>query len=135
VENVFFILFLLFYFYNLIVRVTKKLGEGGQGSVFAVIDQDSNEKYAIKRISVEKGNEDIMHEIRMLLNKKLQHINLVGYLTFFHEGEFINIVMELCEEGNLEDYLKKNENNIIPEKVFIFFNQIKIIYLYKKHSK
>jgi serine/threonine protein kinase len=53
------------------------------------------------------------------LNEKLHHINLVRYFTFFPEGEYISIVMELCEEGNLENYFRKIENNIIPEEVFI----------------
>jgi hypothetical protein len=40
------------------------------------------------------------------------------------------LIMELCEEGTLEEYLKKFNNNIIPEEVFIiiFF----ILFLNKK---
>jgi serine/threonine protein kinase len=115
----------LFYLYNfiyliLIVKTTKLLGTGGQGNVYSVIDPDTKEKYAIKRISTKEGGKNLVGEIEIILNKNLQHINLVRYFTFFPEGEFINIIMEFCSEGNLDEYLKKFTNGEISEEVFIF---------------
>jgi serine/threonine protein kinase len=103
-----------------IVKIKKKVGTGGQGTVFAVENPDTGEDYAIKRISEKDAGDGLTNEIKVLLNKNLHHINLVRYFTFFKEGEYINIVMELCEEGNLENYISKFKDNNIPEEVFLF---------------
>jgi serine/threonine protein kinase len=58
----------------------------------------------------------MMREIDLLLNKNLQHMNIVRYFVVFSDEEYLNIIMELCEEGNLENYLKRFEKNI-PEEV------------------
>jgi serine/threonine protein kinase len=66
---------------------------------------------------VAKESNNVLREISVLLNKNLVHINLVRYFTFFLEKDYVNIIMELCEEGNLEDYPKRFESNVIPEEV------------------
>jgi serine/threonine protein kinase len=109
-------LFIL-YFKFCVVNFKEELGTGGQGMVCSVVDPDTNEDYALKKISVAEGSSDVMREIDVLLNKKLIHINIVRYFTFFHEKDYVNIIMELCEEGNLEDYPKRFKGNVIPEEV------------------
>jgi serine/threonine protein kinase len=84
--------------------------------VYSVVDPDTNEKYAIKKISAQEAGV-LMREIDILLDGKLQHINIVRYFHFYIDGSFAYIVMELCEEGTLENYLKKFKNSI-PEEVF-----------------
>jgi serine/threonine protein kinase len=116
--EMFFIYFLfILYFKICVVKLKEKVGTGGQGIVYAVVDPDTNENYALKKISVAKGIDDVLPEIRILVDSKLIHINLVRYFTFFYEKDFVNIIMELCEEGNLEDYPKKFKDNVIPEEV------------------
>jgi serine/threonine protein kinase len=94
-----------------------------QGVVYSVIDGDSKEKYAIKRISKkdEKENKNMIEKIKILQNEKFHNINIVRYFNYFIEKEYLNIIMELCEEGNIENLIKKFEDNIIPEEVFFFF--------------
>jgi serine/threonine protein kinase len=89
-----------------------------------VIDPDTKHNYAIKRISKREGGKNMIGEMEILKSKNLHHINLVRYFTFFEEEEFINIIMELCEEGNLEDFIKKFKNSIIPEEVYLIFTLI-----------
>jgi serine/threonine protein kinase len=72
-----------------------------------VVDPDTKEKYALKQISMLQGGRGIENEMAVLLNKNLQHINIVRYFTFFQDNELINIVMEFCEERNLEIYANK----------------------------
>jgi serine/threonine protein kinase len=104
-----------------LVEVIKRLGSGGQAEVFSVIDPDSKEKYAIKRMIIGESYKGWKKELGVVLNENLHHINIVRYLTFFEDMPYGYLIMELCEEGNLEEYSKKFMNNIIPEEVFIFY--------------
>jgi serine/threonine protein kinase len=106
-----------------LVKIKGILGKGGEGDVYVVEDPDTNQEYALKKISIGKKNNNVISEMEILMNKNLHHINLVRYFTFFLEKETANIIMELCEEGNLENYSKKFEDNIIPEfvlKLYLF---------------
>jgi serine/threonine protein kinase len=112
--------------------VVKKLGEGGQSSVYSVIDPDTSQNFAIKLISV-KNRKQEKRELEVVMNENLNHINIVRYFSSFRQkikGKiFTSIIMELCEEGNLEDFCKKFDNNIIPEKVYYYFSLFIIILL------
>jgi serine/threonine protein kinase len=108
-----------FFLFFLKVNVIGNLGTGGQGSVYSVTDPNIKEKYAIKRIPTQEAGGGVMREMEILLNENLHHINLVRYFNFFIDGGFAYIIMELCEEGNVEDYFKKYKT--IPEEVFFFF--------------
>jgi serine/threonine protein kinase len=84
-----------------------------------VIDPDTKQKYAIKQISILQSGKGILKEIEILLNKNLEHINIVRYFTFFPDKGLINIIIEFCEEGNLEKYIKEKYNGKPPpEEVF-----------------
>jgi serine/threonine protein kinase len=100
-----------------LVEVIKKLGSGGQGGVFSVIDPDTKEKYAIKRMVIGESHKGLKEETNVLFDENLHHINIVRYLTFFEDMPYGYLIMELCEEGNLEEYSNKFTNNIIPEEV------------------
>jgi serine/threonine protein kinase len=69
-----------------------------------------------------------MREMEVLLDKNLHHINLVQYFSFFINGGFAYIIMELCEERNVEDYFKKYKT--IPEEVFFYLSLFFLSFLY-----
>jgi serine/threonine protein kinase len=73
----------------------------------------------------------LKEETNVLFDENLHHINIVRYLTFFEDMPYGYLIMELCEEGNLEEYSKKFNNNIIPEEVLLLFFYF-ILYLNKK---
>jgi serine/threonine protein kinase len=99
------------------VKKIKKLGEGGQGSVFAVEDPENGYKYAIKQIVEENGRDASLKEFE-ILKQKIHHPNIVLYHAMFTEDNMTNIVMELCEEGSVEDYFRKYCNNTPSEEVY-----------------
>eukprot|EP00466_Bigelowiella_natans_P020354 jgi/Bigna1/91009/estExt_fgenesh1_pg.C_850084 len=91
-------------------RVRKRIGKGGFGSVYMVTSSNTGKTHAIKRISL-KGTpqselESIEMEIKLL--KYLQHPNIVTYIDVIPEPKegYLNIVLELCEQGSLASILK-----------------------------
>ena len=78
------------------IDLKKPLGNGGFGSVYKATKKDSNEVYAIKRISIEKLNEN---EILKIINMNLLNEceNSIKYFGYFKEENFIYLIMELCD--------------------------------------
>lgn len=111
-----------------------KLGSGGFSEVFLGTNILTNEKVAIKRISiVQKQNtlERIKSEIDLM--KKLNHINIVTYYDVIKNSNFWYIIMEYCNAGTLENVIKFNEQmsknkarNFNREaNTFYYLNQLK----------
>mmetsp|Transcript_37965 Transcript_37965/g.37464 ORF Transcript_37965/g.37464 Transcript_37965/m.37464 type:complete len:190 (+) Transcript_37965:68-637(+) len=85
----------------------KVLGSGGFGKVFeASLVNDKTHKAAIKVISKKKLEgvvEEIFDEIAVL--KNLDHPNIVKYIEMFENSDYLYIVTELCEGGELYSYI------------------------------
>ena len=118
---------------NKTFSVNKLLGEGGYGYVYEVSDQNMN-KYALKKMNIlnDKQFQSIKREISIW--KELQSNNIVSLLDFQKNQDCILILMELCTEGSLLDYINNYKGNI-PEN-----EALKIIYnislgLQSMHSK
>jgi serine/threonine protein kinase len=94
--------------------VVKELGYGGQGITYLVKDY-SRKKFVIKTILL-NSPKSALNEISVLFNRNLQSDHLVRYYEHFSKGEFENIVMEYCENGDLEKYIEKHK--VFSENVF-----------------
>jgi tRNA A-37 threonylcarbamoyl transferase component Bud32 len=96
----------------------KTLGEGKFGFVRTAIHKQTKTKVAIKTISKEKVSIEELclakREIEIL--KVCQHPNIVQILDTFENQDYIYIVMELTEGGDLYGYLEKREFKITEER-------------------
>ena len=91
---------------------TKLLGEGGYGYVFEVTDSRGN-KYALKKMNILNQNQykNIIHEVKMW--KLISNCsNIVKMLDASQTKTEVDILMELCTEGSLLDYINNSEGNI-----------------------
>jgi serine/threonine protein kinase len=59
-------------------------------------------------------------EIEVLLNEKLSSPRLVKYYSQFSEGSQTHIIMECCEKGGLDKWIK-TQPTVISQTVFFFF--------------
>lgn len=81
--------------------------------------------YVVKEIDTAKWPKEIaleqMMEIELLA--ELDSPYVVGYLDSFIEDTKINIIMEFCHNGDLNTYIKKQNNKLFTEnfiwKIFI----------------
>ena len=117
-ENLTFILFL-----------DERLGKGAYGEVYkGCTNMNEKEIYAIKEITIpSKGSDNYRiitgtarNEIKIL--KSLSHENIVKYIESFENANHIYLVMEYCNDGNLETYIKNN--NLAEKDAILLFKQI-----------
>ena len=96
--------------------IQEKLGIGSYGTVYKVINKNTNNIYVIKQISLfglsKEEIKDVKLEAKIL--SSIKSVYVVRYLESFEEKNFLNIVMEYCDGGDLgqfiEDKKVKNEN-------------------------
>ena len=94
----------------------KLLGEGGYGYVFEVSDSKGN-KYALKKMNIlnKTQYQNILHEVQIW--KQISKCpNIVKLLDVSETKSEVDILMELCTEGSLLDYIN-NSNDNIPENI------------------
>lgn len=96
----------------------KPLGEGKFGLVRDAIHKQTGTRVAIKSIHKTKVSlEDLSlakREIEIL--KVCQHPNIVPLLDTFENQDYIYIVMQLMQGGDLYDYLEKREFKVSEER-------------------
>lgn len=85
----------------------ERIGDGGFGSVFKVINKIDDSKYAIKKIKIENLDKEkskyYLNEVRIL--SKLNYKHIIRYYTTWIEFDYDNI--------NNSDNIQNNENNQI----------------------
>ncbi|KAF8655144.1 hypothetical protein HU200_061281 [Digitaria exilis] len=98
----------------------KLLGHGQFGYTFAAVDRASGDRVAVKRIDKNKmvlpvAVEDVKREVKIL--KALQgHENVVHFYNAFEDDNYVYIVMELCEGGELLDRILAKKDSRYSEK-------------------
>ncbi len=120
--------------------VIKELGNGAYGVVYQVIKENNPTILVLKQISLKnlkpEEKKNIENEANLL--KELNSKYIVKYIESFEKDNFLNIIMEYCDQGDLGLLLKtkKKTNQLIAEKwVWKLFLQISIglAYLHKKN--
>lgn len=90
--------------------MVKSLGQGAYGKVVCVRSAKTDNKYAMKIISKKlienlRMKSQLKNEIEIM--HKINHENVVGFLTHFEDSKNIYLVMDLAEEGHLYSRLRK----------------------------
>ena len=91
---------------------TKLLGEGGYGYVYEVSDSKGN-KYSLKKMNIlnQIQYKNIIYEVKIW--KQISNCpNIVKMLDASQTKTEVDILMELCTEGSLLDYINNSEGNI-----------------------
>lgn len=100
----------------------KEIGKGAFSKVFLVKRKSDNQNYAMKRVKLAslntKEKENALNEVRILAS--IEHNNLIAFKESFFEEESktLNIVMEFCDDGDIESKIKKlaTERKLFPEE-------------------
>ena len=109
-------------------QIKERIGRGSFGSVFRAIRKATNKVYVLKQINVAilstEEQKDAVKEVRLMAG--LNHPNIVHYHdSFIVDGSLLNIVMGLCDGGDLQCFLQKRKGNKVPEPlVWHLFIQI-----------
>ena len=93
----------------------RTLGKGAFSTVYLVRRKIDKKEYALKSITMEKLKEkeqqNSVNEIRILAS--VSHQNVIGYKEAFwnEKNKTLNIVMEYCDDGDLETKIKNLKRN------------------------
>ena len=111
--------------------IKETLGKGSYGVVYKVQKKNTNNIYVIKQISLNGLSTKEINEVNQE-GKILSLINsdfVVKYYDCFKEKDKINILMEFCDGGDLNDFLneKKKYGKLLEENlIWIIFIKITI---------
>ena len=110
----------------------RTLGQGTFSTVYLVRRKKDQKQYALKSIIMgklkENEQQNSVNEIRILAS--INHPNVIGYKESFwnEKNKTLNIVMEYCDDGDLEtkiNNMKRNKQRF--EEIFIWNYFIQII--------
>lgn len=101
-------------------QIGKLLGHGQFGYTYVATDRASSERVAVKRIEKKKmvlpiAVEDVKREVK-ILQALTGHENVVQFYNAFEDDDFVYIVMELCEGGELLDRILAKKESRYSEK-------------------
>ena len=82
--------------------IIQEMGRGAFSTVYKIKSKSDNSIYCLKKINIKK-TPDRKNEINIL--SKLNHPNLVKYITSYEDEEGIYIIMEFCIYGDLYSLL------------------------------
>lgn len=102
--------------------IGEKLGGGGFGNVYRGVDNRTGKPIAIKRSEVSEHKYTLQREVETA-RKLGRHPNLVQYYETFRFKERIGVeidyaVMELCNGGTFDDFIKRFPNQQQIGQVF-----------------
>jgi serine/threonine protein kinase len=120
---------------NYTISRNKPLGKGAFGEVCIAVKNDktdnTNSKVAVKIISSSRAK-CIQRELELL--KKLDHPNIVKFLGYESKEENSYIFMELCDGGNLTEYMKKHPQINIRKLEEYFYQMVKAGYYFHSNK-
>ena len=109
--------------------IIKVLGKGTYGVVYKAKKNNDNNIYVIKQISLEGLNPSQIKEVKSesKILKSIKSKYVVKYYDSFEEENKLNIVMEFCECGDLNDFIemqKKSKHLLKEDIIWKFFIKI-----------
>ncbi len=119
--------------------IISELGSGSYGIVYKVKKENDLKEYVLKKIPLvgldNKEIKSLENEAKFLSQLNSKYI--VKYIDSFHEDKNLYIIMEYCNQGDLEYFLKEQKKKVphLSEEIIwnIFFQiALGIAYLHSK---
>ena len=103
----------------------KTIGEGNFAKVKLSIFKPTNEELAIKIINKNKLKQKMRNTLfrETEIISKLKHPNIITVFQMLEDQENFYIIMENCKNGELFDYIVKNQN-LSENEAALFFYQL-----------
>jgi serine/threonine protein kinase len=97
----------------------KFLGKGVFSEVYLIQHKQTEELFARKCIRHNKVN---LKDRELLIMKKIKHPNIVSFYDSFEDSNQLNIIIEYCEKGDLQEFL--NGRKMKEKHALHYFYQI-----------
>ena len=104
----------------------KEIGKGSFAKVYSGVDSETGERVAIKKIDKRKFDASYLElfDSEFAVLSQLNNEHIIKCKDLFTEGDYIYIVTELCELGDLEVFIKENfqkTSKKVPEPLVNIF--------------
>lgn len=120
-------------------KVHKHLGSGATADVFLVVDKTNSREYVLKQMPLANmtDEEKLRAKQEILVMDGVDHPNVVKFHESFSSNSSVDIVMECCEGGTLEQLIdrQRHEGKPFPEDVLIEWMAELLCALSHIHSK
>ncbi|XP_055958834.1 serine/threonine-protein kinase PLK4-like [Patella vulgata] len=108
-------------------QIFNLLGNGGFASVYRGVRNETGQVVAIKMIDkkVMKQNgmtERVCKEVE--IHSRLKHPSILQLESYFEDSDYVYLVLELCENGELYKYLQRSSMILQENKAKDYMNQI-----------
>lgn len=103
----------------------KQVGKGAFGTVFLAKNEEDGKMYAIK--SMDKKQIDRSTKMKELFRTELGIMNKINHPNCMHLFDFLEstnnyyLIMQFCNNGDLEEYMKKKHITFFKEPEALFF--------------
>lgn len=118
-------------------RAGSLLGTGGFARVFRVIEANSHLEFAdkviCKTVFREKTNSKQKVEREITIHRKLDHVHVVKFFTYFEDRCFVHMLLELCPQKTLL-HVSKYRKTLHEWEVRYYTRQI-LLGLHYIHTK
>ncbi|KAL3137850.1 hypothetical protein ABBQ38_005103 [Trebouxia sp. C0009 RCD-2024] len=114
----------------------EELGEGAFGKALKCRRRRDNQIFVVKIMHESKMSakaiEEAKNEVKVL--NSLNHPNIVKYYECYQERNMMHIIMEFCQEGDLDSAIKKYKGYLPEDDIMLKFVQIALA-LHYTHSR
>ena len=101
------------------------IAEGGYALIYKIQSVSDEKFYALKKIVIQSPNHKKQIKRGLKIWKELSKFsNIVELIDFDFSERHAYIIMELCEEGTLLDFVNNHEGNISEVEALLIFNQV-----------
>ena len=91
-------------------ELEKLLGKGAFSEVSKAKNKETNEIVAVKKINKNQIQGYINYiDTEISLIESLKHENVSAFYSAFEDNDYVYIIQEYCNGGNLRDYLNKTK--------------------------
>jgi len=104
--------------------IQAKIGEGSYGTIHRCRSLTDNSTYVLKKIKmgIDGSGERCTSLSEAKLMQRIRHKNIVRFVDSFSEGDYLYLVMEYCDRGDLSNYLERLDSMNMPEnRLWKFF--------------
>ncbi|CAH7689428.1 ULK/ULK protein kinase [Phakopsora pachyrhizi] len=88
--------------------IQREIGRGSFATVYSGTNLSTNRRVAIKAVIKSKLTNKLFQNLQDEINilKKIRHENVVGLLDCIRTNQYIFLIMQYCEDGDLSVYIK-----------------------------
>lgn len=126
--------------HGLPTRYTKGrfLGKGGFAKCYEVQDMETREIFAAKivaKASISKPRAHAKLKSEIAIHRSLNHDKVVKFHDHFEDSDYVYIILELCPNQTLNEFMRKRPNKRLsePEAMFYIYDLIVALkYLHRR---